>query len=463
MSKEDVYRLWGNFDNKKPCNVEYGVKPKHIDDEPVDKEICIKEVFLEDSCLIISLDQPLNDASISGITYNGLVLDIKILSSKKNRVEASYEVKNLVALFVERDSKKISNIIYINNPVSISERIIGHGDAKEFDPTKNDAKSITVAFGFFNLEKPTQKGTVKKSPLLHKGFWRLPHYSRRSGLSGIISLEEFIKTRVVRFKDNKDEDNFDQDQTKKKTDKRKKDFPPLIQKVIRETEKLLKNISIIVKDKKQNQIDIARWLKGLDILNFFILKHLAENDELPEISKLSTLLLNASRISSWVTLCLLEDVESNHDRLELIRCVQNLFLTVAIYQMIFHDQFFSKIGNNIEEDENIIRIKKALYLRHIVNDKFPKGIVTSEHSQLTTGDLCDKLPSIKAARKTATFLRNNSVHSIVGLEEVIVFENKIEPMLYTGKLGPNLRLQTMLGDEKLFKETPFLKKKIVYM
>ncbi len=296
MSKEEIHSLWGSLSNKKESSVEYGRQSDQGNNRNNNPVICIKKISTKDDGFEIQFDEPLvENVSLKGIISNGSVVDFTIISVKGDAVHATCEEAGLVILYVEKDKKRISNLIYINNPFALQYRVSEKQSTSNFDPQNiRDAKAVNLAFGYFNLKLPKQKSNNPNPVLSRKGFWRLPQFKSRSHLSRIINLESFIKQRVIKFKERNDSKNFTTDD-KKKRSKSNSQPKSIVKMVNRETNKLLKNIILIVKEKKTDEIEISRWLQGIDILNYYILNYLDEtNNVYFNIEEINNLLLPKS-------------------------------------------------------------------------------------------------------------------------------------------------------------------------
>lgn len=460
MTKEEIYSIWGSLDNKEEADIEYG-RHANEDNEPNNKPVIyVKGISANEEGFTIQLDKPLNDkAVLKGIISNGSIVDFTILSVKGNTITAICEEKGLVILYVEHDNKRISNLIYINNPFALQARITGKQSSPDFNPKDlKSSKAITLAFGYFNLNLPKQKGMNNNSEQSHKGFWRLPRFNSRSHLSRIINLESFVKQRVIKLKEKNDNENITE---KNKTGDSQKTNPSksIVATINRETDKLLKNIILIVKDKKIAKIEISRWLQGIDVLNYYILNYLDEVDKLPkDIKEVNNLLTNTSRVSVWIIYNLLENSEDNKERIELIRTVQDILLGFSIYNFLYSQRYTSSTLSSRKNDEFLLIIKRALHRRYIINTKFPEFKNISEHSQLTYEDVLAKLPNLTAGKKTIDILNSNKISKLKGLDEVIVFSNKADSLLFIKNSSTHMSLETILGEEKKFTFTAPLTK-----
>lgn len=453
MSKEEIYQLWGTLDIKEEGNVEYGQQPNENNDLNNKPAIYIKGITASEEDFTIHLNKQLNkNTVIKGIINNGTIVDFKITSKNGEIIKAACDEKGLVVLYLEQDNEKISNFIYINNPYALQARITGKQDTPNLNPKEinNSKVAATQAFGFFNLEKDKNKRTNLNPEMSRNGFWRLPRFKSRTHLSRIINLESFVKQRVIKLKEKNDNENPNESA---KTEKSQITNQPknLLDSFTRETNKLLKNINLLVKEKRLSEIEISRWLQGIDIINYYILNYLDEIEQLPhDIKEFIDLFTNISRISSWVLTNLLDDTEQNKERIELIKTVQDVLLGFSIYNLLYSQRFTtSKLSAN-KNDKFIANIKRTLYLQHIISNKFPEFEKASEHSQLTYEAVMRKLPNLKRATKTIEILNNKKINKLKDIETVDVYSNKMEPLLLININGNQMNLETILGDLKRF-------------
>lgn len=460
MSKEEIHSLWGSLGDKSESSVEYG----HEDDQKDDLEdkpvVQIKGISVTEDGFVIQLNEPfMEDAVLKGIISNGTVVDFTILAVKGDVVHAACEENGLVILYIAKDQKRISNLIYINNPFALKNRVAGRQASSDFDPQNiKSSKAVTQAFGYFNLKQPKQKSGSSGSAISRKGFWRLSQFKSRSRLSRIINLESFIKQRVIKLKEKNDRENIEDD------DRRSAPTPPksMIHVVTRETNALLKNIGLIVKEKKVPEIEISKWLQGIDILNYYVLNYFDEISELPkDNTEMTKLLLNISRISTWIIHNLLDDSEDHSERVELIRSIQDISLGLMIYNLLLAQKFSRGMRTKDNAAEYILSIEKALFLRHVTIEKFPELKIVSEHSQLTYEDVLGKLFHLTVAKKAIEVLNRGKISSLVGSDKVLAFSSKVDVLLFIRDVGSNMDLETILGEEKQFTHTAPLTKKII--
>ena len=452
MSKEEIHSLWGSLSNKKESSVEYGRQADQGSNKHHNHVIRIKKISTKDDGFAIQLDKPLvENASLKGIISNGSVVDFTIISVKGDVVHATCEESGLILLYVEEDKKRISNLTYINNPFAIQARVSGKQYTSDFDPQNiRDAKAVNLAFGYFNLKLPTPKINNPNPVLSRKGFWRLEQFKSRSRLSRIINLDSFIKQRVIKFKEKNDSENFPDDGKKKRS--KSNSQPISIVKIItRETNKLLKNIILIVKEKKTDEIETSRWLHGIDILNYYILNYIDETNNVHlDIEEIINLMLNTSRISTWIICHLINNSEDHKERVELIRTIQDILIGVSIYRYLLTKRFSTAIHPTKKDIEHLVMIKRAIHLRHLNNEKFPGFTIVSEHSQLTYEDVLAKLSHLVIGKKTIEILNRKKIAKITGLNDIQVFTGKIGSLLFIKKSGIHMKLETILGEEKTF-------------
>ena len=465
MNKDEIHSLWGSLSNKKESAVEYDCQPEQDADSKKQLSVYVEGISIESDGFVIRLDKPLlEQASLKGITSDGSIVDFTILSAKGEIVHATCEEKGLVILYVEKDEQRISNLIYINNPFALKSRVSGGQNCPEFDPKDiKSAKAVNFAFGCFNLKLPKQKSSGSNSALLRKGFWRLPQFKSRSYLSRIINLESFIKQRVVNYKEKNDTENF-KNEGKDSGVKSKQPSRNIVNVMTRETTKLLKNISFLVKKKKTGDIEITRWFQGVDLLNYYILNYLDETQNLPiDLEEINHLLLNVSRVSAWIIFNFIDSSEDHQERIELIRTIQDILLGVAVYRLFLSQRFSTSIRPTEKDIKLLVMIKRAIHLHHIINQKIPEFRLESEHSRLTYEDVLGKLSNVKIRGEVIRTLNRKTALKVEGLDDVQVFVSQVDSLLLIRKAGTYLELETIIGEEKQFTlSAPLTKENIVF-
>jgi len=241
-------------------------------------------------------------------------------------------------------------------------------------------------------------------------------------------------------------------------------YRSIVNIITRETDKLLKNIILIVKKKKTDEIEISRWLQGIDILNYYILNYLDEIKDLHiDIEEINNLLLNTSRVSAWIIYNLIDNSVDNQERIELIRTVQDILLGVSIYRLLLSQRFSTSIRPTNKDIEHLVMIKRAIHLRYIINGKFPEFQTVSEHTQLTYEDVLAKFSHLIIGKKTIEILNRKKIAKLTGLDDVQVFTSKVDSLLFIRKSGTYMELETTLGEKKKFSFTaPLTKENIVF-
>jgi len=73
-------------------------------------------------------------------------------------------------------------------------------------------------------------------------------------------------------------------------------------------------------------------------------------------------------------------------------------------------------------------------------------------------DVLSKLPNLTTAKKTVEFLNSNKMAKLKGLDEVMVYSNKNDSLLFIKDSSKHMNLETILGEEKKFTFTAPLTK-----
>lgn len=448
MNKNDINALWGSLDNKKQSSVEYGVDANSSNKSNKQPEVYIKGISITEDGFFIQLDKPLCEQSkIKGIISNGDNVNLIMLSVNGNTINATCDEDGLVVLYVEKHEQRISNLIYINNPFALQSRISGIQNSPTVSH-HNSINSIEVkqAFGYFKLERTKQTGNGSQSESSKNGFWRLPQFKSKTNLAKIINLESFVKQRVIKLKEKNDSENISSNENNEKTINREESLN-IIKLINKETDTLLKNINTMVKNKSAGQIDRTRWLRGLDILTYYILSLLDETEKFP--IEIENILFNVSRIASWIVQNLSDTNEICHESIELILTIQNMFLGLSVYQLLLKQRFSVSIDSYNREIDHVNMIKRALYFRYVTHHKFPEYKAISEHSQLTNEDILVKLPNHVLAIKTIEFLNCNRISKLKGLDDVQVNFRNTESLLFISK-NNHLNFESILGDKTAY-------------
>lgn len=465
MSHTEVQSIWGSLESKEESAVEYECQFEDVDKHKSKPRIYITKVLTNDQFYIVHLDKEITTETFVGIFSNGASMELSIQKVDGEGVAIGRDQEGLISIYVANEQKRVSNLIYINNPFAIASRIAGIQENPNPEPKDAiESQAVTSAFGYFNLDLPKKTSVNKSSPLSLRGFWRLSQFKSRSTFSKVINLEYFLNNRIIRYKEKDDDENVPEHQKGRKITPNSKDN--ILKKIITETNTVLKNIKLLVseknegetdqykwilvhKKKKEGEIDPYKWIEGINRVNIFVLNFFDEIQEFPrDLKEIGTVLHNISIISSWITKNFIETNEEYRNCIELMRTIQDLFLGIFIYKMLLIQTYSYSYKQSDEELEQAAMIKRAFFLRHIVNKKMSLFGETSEHSRLTYKDVLYKLHNPKIRSATIEILNRGDIAKIKELGDVCVYENQEDSFLFARK-SDYLYCETLLGENKM--------------
>jgi hypothetical protein len=448
LKKEDIQSVWGDLDKNDPMKIEYG---NVINKEEIDSahHYRILSMGIENGVIDITLDVETSELGkntiLKGLNSKNEQFDLEILKMNENVISFK-PCDGLVVCYLFFQDVTVSNMFYVNNTFALTNRILGQSNRKDVGSESSDlSENINYAFGYFDINKKGKqpKGATQKD--LKRGFWRMPKFSNRDVAIGIMELDGFINTRLLKFKNIKDEDEK-QDDDGQETDHPDNDAKTvhIEARIDKELTKLSKNIILLRKDKRLDEINSNRWIAGMDIINCFVLDYLSKLNEIKEIDRLTNMLYEVVKTGVWIETNLFKDDEDNLNRLELIHTIQNIYLVFSLYQYRWFKKFYMSGSNREEKEEYENLIREAAFFRCLstVNDQ------ASEHGLLSIEDFLIKLPHKKIAEVIFSEINRNCLSLPF---EIITYENKIEKMLHIRDLdGQKMALETLFGEEKIF-------------
>lgn len=453
MSHQEVNSLWGSLESKEESTVEYECQFEETNKLKSQPSIYITKILTNNQSYVVLLDKVVTTETFVGIFSNGTSMELPIQAIEGESVIINRNQDGLISLFVAYEQERVSNLIYINNPFAIATRIAGKQDTPTPDSKDiTESQAVTSAFGYFNLDLPKKTSVNKPSPLSLRGFWRLSQFRSRSTFSRVINLDYFLNNRIIRYKEKEDDEEVLEHQRERKSNTKSKDN--ILKKIVTETNTLLKNIQLLIRKKKEGEIDSHKWIEGINRVNIFVLNYFDDLEELPRnLKEIGTVLYNISIISTWITKNLIEDNEEYQNSVELIRTVQDLFLGIFLYRMLLIQKYSYSYKQSDEELEQVDMIKRAFYLRYIVSKKLSSFGKTSEHSQLTYKDVLHKLHNPMVRSATNDILNRGDISKIKGLGDVFVYENEEDSFLFSRKRD-YLYCETLLGEKKMLGLNP---------
>ena len=451
FNKTDMDDLWGDIINLKSSQVQYDVTIEHSNTSKEKPAIYIKDVSFYDNEYIIRLENRCEHGiQIKGICYKDETHNIKITNIADNVITANSEEKGMVIVYVVKNEEKYSNYAYINNAYALYARICGtkHTTVKKHKDTYGKS-SIEETFSLFNIDNDKPIKHAARSNNHRNGFWRMPIFQPRKTFSGLIDLNAYIHKRKQDLSgNNSDDDNSGASELKTRTSKPY--ASTYFDLLTKESKKLVNNIIFLTVNKKFEHIDITRWVSGVQLITRNTLDYLDSVETLPkDLDNILPALNGISIFCAWVLIYAKKMSLEYDEVLDLLRCVQDVSLGLTLYKYLYAQRFTTSNLSSDIDNEQILNIKRALYIRHTLDCEFIDSENVSEHRQLTISNILNKLSNTNIALKTTDYLSDiTSLYAIKNIEEVVVYTNNIESFILIKKTDASMLLESLLGVQK---------------
>jgi HKD family nuclease len=448
FTESELNEIWGEsktFDEKLIALEQVSDNPEEKEIEPILK---ILKIHYEESTFEIHFDKHTPDQFVLiGVTNKYDQLELEIIHKDQTfiRVERCDEI---TIIYAEQHGDRISNYIFVNDPFAIKAQIEGRSHLASHNQKKDDEwELIKSAFNLFNLDPKKTKQAPKKDSSKKPGFWRLSRYSRKFNYSGIILLEEFVRTRTNRYKTKNDEESEEEIFASKSYNKSYLDF------IIRETSKLIKNIKVVNKNKERFlDIDSAKWFQGMDQLSVWILEFLENMESFEESNKNSTnrALFNLVWISTWMSIHLQKDNIFSPERIEVFKTMHDVFLSFASYRYLLFLEYTNPSPYNEQFIELKSQVKQLLFLRHLFLSTAGAVKSFSEHSMLTIQYLLEKCHNPKIRERTYIFIKHYKYNSLVENCDLALISKSNETMMIIDSKPSKLEIADIMGRKRVF-------------